>query len=67
VGLDDSLTPPQAVERTCDETQAAYRAAAVEDDLSLVAAPGIGHVETATMRDAVLALLFHHLGGPGGG
>jgi hypothetical protein len=57
VGFDDSLTPPHAVERTYDGTQAAYRPAAVEDNLSMVAAPGVGHVETVTMRDTVLALL----------
>ncbi|WP_065373400.1 alpha/beta hydrolase family protein [Ensifer adhaerens] len=64
VGLDDPLTPPQAVERAHAATRAAYRAAGAERNLSLVAEPGIGHVETPTMRDAVLAFLAHHLGAP---
>lgn len=63
VGLDDPLTPPQAVERAYAETQAVYCAAGAEDALSLLAEPGVGHVETAPMRDAVLAFLKRHLGG----
>ncbi|MEI2297204.1 alpha/beta hydrolase family protein [Ensifer sp. MJa1] len=61
VGLDDPLTPPQAVERAYAETQAAYRAAAAEGTLSLLAEPGVGHVETEPMRDAVLAFLKRYL------
>ncbi|WP_425987165.1 alpha/beta hydrolase family protein [Ensifer sp. R-19] len=64
VGLDDPLTPPQAVERAHAATRAAYRAAGAERNLFLVAEPGIGHVETLTMREAVLAFLSHHLGTP---
>lgn len=67
VGLDDPLTPPQAVERAHVATRAAYRAAGAEGNLSLVAEPGIGHVETPTMRKAVLAFLAHHLRAPVGG
>ncbi|HEV7304677.1 alpha/beta hydrolase family protein [Ensifer sp.] len=62
VGLDDPLTPPRALELAYAETHAAYRAAGAEEALSLLTEPGVGHVETASMRDAVLAFLGHHLG-----
>ncbi|WP_077963261.1 alpha/beta hydrolase family protein [Ensifer adhaerens] len=65
VGLDDPLTPPPAVERAYAETLAAYRAAGAGGDISLVAEPGVGHVETRTMRDAALAFLTNRLAGTG--
>ena len=63
VGLDDALTPPEAVERAFAETSAAYRAAGAPDALRLFAEAGVGHRETPAMRREVLAFLRRHLSG----
>lgn len=57
IGEDDPLTPPLAVDRAFAETQAAYAAAAAEEELALLREPGCGHAETPRMRAAVLAFL----------
>ena len=53
----DPLTPPDAVAAAFAECLAAYRAVGAEAALSRLAEPGTGHVETPSMREAVLAFL----------
>lgn len=57
VGLEDPLTPPQAVERAVADVQAAYARAGAAGALEILISPATGHVETPHMRSAVLAFL----------
>lgn len=59
IGQADSLVPPAAFARAWAELSPAYRD--LPDRLELVSEPGIGHVETQRMRDAVLAFFARHL------
>jgi dienelactone hydrolase len=59
VGEADSLTPPEAVAIAWAETSAAYGASGA---LRLVSEPGVGHQETARMREAVLGFFAETLG-----
>lgn len=59
LGEADTLTPAPAVERAWAELAPAYRD--LPDRLERVSEPGIGHVETQRMRDAVLAFFASHL------
>ena len=61
VGLEDPLTPPDAVEPAFAETSAAYEAAGAPTALTLFAEAGVGHRETPAMRRRVLAFLRLHL------
>ncbi|SMC99931.1 dienelactone hydrolase family protein [Rhizobium sp. RU36D] len=54
LGLDDPLTPPLAIERAKAETVAAYARAGAGEALSFLEQDGVGHSETAEMREAVL-------------
>lgn len=60
-GADDPLTPPAAIRRALDETEAAYERAAAADNLRCLIYPDTGHVETAAMRREVLSFLAQHL------
>lgn len=60
IGEADALTPALAVERAWQETSAAY--ANAPGRLQLVSEPGVGHRETARMREATLAFFAEHLG-----
>lgn len=61
IGERDPLTPPQAVDKALAETRAAYQAAGAADRLVLHREPDTGHVETARMREAMLAFFRRHL------
>jgi len=52
IGEADHLTPAPAFAKAWSEVQAGYRQA--PDKLELLSEPGVGHRETARMRDAVL-------------
>jgi dienelactone hydrolase len=54
LGAADELTPPAAIARARAETEAAYRAAGHADRLEFLVEAGIGHQETAGMREKVL-------------
>lgn len=60
VGEADRLSPPLAVERAWAELEPAY--AGAEDRLEKVSEPGVGHQETPSMREAVLAFFGKWLG-----
>lgn len=60
IGEADHLTPPAAVARAWSELEPAY--ASRPDRLELVSEPGVGHRETARMREATLAFFRRHLG-----
>lgn len=59
IGEADSLTPAPAVERAWAELAPAYQN--LQDKLERVSEPGVGHVETARMREAVLGFFASHL------
>jgi hypothetical protein len=61
VGEADALTPPPSVDRAFAETEAAYARARAGEALTLLRVPGVGHQETAEMRDAVLAFFREEL------
>jgi len=61
LGEDDALTPPLAIERALQETRAAYANAKAARALEVLMQPGIGHMETQPMREAVLAFLARTL------
>ncbi len=54
LGMDDPLTPPLAIERAKAETVAAYERGGAGEALSFFEQNGVGHTETADMREAVL-------------
>jgi dienelactone hydrolase len=60
IGEADSLTPPVAVERAWAATRAAYDRSGGR--LELISEPGVGHQETARMRDAALRFFAECLG-----
>lgn len=60
MGSEDALTPPVAIERGLTDLIAAYAAQGAEDHLTTLIEP-VGHVETATMRAAVLRFMAAHL------
>lgn len=59
IGEADSLTPKAAFERAWGELLPAYGSA--PEALELVSEPGVGHRETARMREATLAFFARHL------
>lgn len=59
IGEADSLTPAPAVDKAWAELAPAYRG--LPDTLERVSEPGVGHVETARMRQAVLGFFARHL------
>ncbi len=61
VGQDDPLTPPEAVERALAETEAAYLKAEAPGALAFLPEAGVGHRETAAMRNAMLAFFKEYL------
>jgi hypothetical protein len=61
VGLDDPLTPPEAVDIACAETEAAYLKAEALGALVFLPEVGIGHQETPAMRRAVLSFFRGYL------
>ena len=61
IGDQDPLTPPEAVDIALAETRAAYARAGAADRLLVHREPETGHVETAPMRDAVLAFFSDNL------
>jgi len=63
VGLDDPLTPPVAVAIVDTALRRRYATLGRPDAWRLLAVPGSGHVETASMRAAVLEFLALHLDG----
>lgn len=60
VGEADDLTPPEAVDRAWAVTRAAYDSAGGR--VALLREPGVGHRETARMRQAVLGFFAEALG-----
>jgi catechol 2,3-dioxygenase-like lactoylglutathione lyase family enzyme/dienelactone hydrolase len=62
IGEADSLTPPLSVERAWASTRAAYDAQGGR--LDLISEPGVGHQETARMREGMLRFFNETLGGP---
>jgi dienelactone hydrolase len=60
-GLADPLTPPHAIRRAFRETTAAYEAAAALKQLTLLEEDGVGHRQTARMRQEVLGFFRKHL------
>lgn len=60
IGEDDSLTPPLAVERAWAVTRAAYDARGGR--LQLLSEPGVGHQETARLREGALRFFAECLG-----
>jgi dienelactone hydrolase len=61
VGLDDSLTPPEAVDIAFAETEAAYLKAEALGALVFLPEAGVGHQETPAMRRAVLSFFQGYL------
>ncbi|URK89153.1 hypothetical protein LP421_32310 (plasmid) [Rhizobium sp. RCAM05350] len=61
VGLDDPLTPPQAIHRAFIHTHSAYEAVDAANAVTLLEEAGVEHRETPSMRRAVLGFLAHHL------
>ena len=60
IGEADGLTPPVAVERAWVATKAAYLRSGGR--LDLISEPGVGHQETARMRDGALRFFAECLG-----
>ena len=61
VGLDDPLTPQNAIERAFAQTSAAYETRGAREALTLRMEQGVGHRETQTMRGALLDFFRRHL------
>lgn len=66
-GATDPLTPSEALEPALARLRDAYAKAGVSDRLTVHVSPETGHVETAEMRDAVLAFLDRSTGHSGSG
>ena len=62
VGATDPLTPPGALEPALATLRDAYAEAELSDRLTILVSPDTGHVETAEMRNAVLAFLDRSIG-----
>ena len=62
VGATDPLTPPGALEPALAALRDAYAEAELSDRLTLLVSRDTGHVETAEMREAVLAFLDRSIG-----
>lgn len=60
VGEDDHLTPAPAFAKAWSDVRAGYRG--VPERLELVSEPGVGHRETARMREALLEFFARTLG-----
>jgi dienelactone hydrolase len=61
VGVDDPLTPPEAVDIAFAETEAAYLKAEALSALVFLPEAGVGHQETPAMRRAVLSFFQGYL------
>ena len=62
VGATDPLTPPGALEPALATLRGAYTEVGAPDRLTVLVSPETGHVETAEMRNAVLAFLDRSIG-----
>lgn len=62
-GLQDPLTPPDALNPALNRLRQAYESQGVSDALTVLTSPDTGHEETPRMREAVLGFLERHLSG----